>query len=77
MAVGTDGGQATPVGCDGELFADAWDVYFRAPLSLSLVANTFAHNGMQGELGQLLDDVLAGFAGRGHKLQSIRNADGA
>ena len=35
--------------------ADSWDVYFPAPLSLSLVANTFAHNGMQRELGQLLD----------------------
>ena len=35
--------------------ADSWDVYFPAPLSLSLVANTFAHNGMQRELGTLLD----------------------
>jgi diadenosine tetraphosphate (Ap4A) HIT family hydrolase len=35
--------------------ADSWDVYFPAPLSLSLVANTFAHNGMQRELGMLLD----------------------
>lgn len=35
--------------------ADSWDVYFPAPLSLSLVANTFAHNGMQRELGRLLD----------------------
>ena len=35
--------------------ADSWDVYFPAPLSLSLVANTFAHNGMQRELGELLD----------------------
>jgi hypothetical protein len=35
--------------------ADSWDVYFPSPLSLSLVANTFAHNGMQRELGQLLD----------------------
>ena len=34
---------------------DSWDVYFPSPLSLSLVANTFAHNGMQRELGQLLD----------------------
>ena len=35
--------------------AESWDVYFPSPLSLSLVANTFAHNGMQRELGQLLD----------------------
>jgi len=35
--------------------ADSWDVYFPSPLSLSLVANTFAHNGMQRELGRLLD----------------------
>jgi hypothetical protein len=45
--------------CDGErvvaVEADSWDVYFPAPLSLSLVANTFAHNGMQRELGTLLD----------------------
>jgi hypothetical protein len=40
---------------DEELCADAWDVYFPAPLSLSLVANAFAHNGMQREFGQLLD----------------------
>ena len=35
--------------------ADSWDVYFPAPVSLSLVANTFAHNGMQRELWRLLD----------------------
>lgn len=35
--------------------ADSWDVYFPSPLSLSLVANMFAHNGMQRELGRLLD----------------------
>ena len=51
----TDGGQGMLIDLDDKLWADAWDVYFPAPLSLSLVANTFAHNGMQRELGLLLD----------------------
>ncbi len=51
----TDGGPAVLIDLDAEAWADAWDVYFPAPLSLSLVANTFAHNGMQRELGLLLD----------------------
>jgi hypothetical protein len=55
MAVDTDGGPGMLTDLDDELWADAWDAYFPAPLSLSLVANTFAHNGMQRELGLLLD----------------------
>jgi hypothetical protein len=55
VAVDTDGGQARLIDLDTDLLADALDVYFPAPLSLSLVANTFAHNGMQRQLGQLLD----------------------
>lgn len=51
----TDGGQAKLIDLDADLWVDALDVYFPAPLSLSLVANTFAHNGMQRQLGQLLD----------------------
>ncbi len=51
----TEGGQARLVDFDTDSLADALDVYFPAPLSLSLVANTFAHNGMQRQLGQLLD----------------------
>ena len=51
----TDSGSTVLVDLDAKAWADAWDVYFPAPLSLSLVANTFAHNGMQGELGLLLD----------------------
>lgn len=51
----TDRGQARLIDLDTDFWADALDVYFPAPLSLSLVANTFAHNGMQRQLGQLLD----------------------
>ena len=42
--------------------ADALDLYFHAPLSLSLVGDAFAHNRMDRELGLLLQ-VYAGLAG--------------
>ena len=42
--------------------ADALDLYFHAPISLSLVGDAFAHNRMDRELGQLLE-VYAGLAG--------------
>jgi hypothetical protein len=42
--------------------ADALDLYFHAPLSLSLVGDAFAHNRMDRELSQLLE-VYAGLAG--------------
>jgi hypothetical protein len=51
----TDGAREMLIEIDDENWTDAWDAYFPAPLSLSLVANTFAHNGMQRELAQLLD----------------------
>lgn len=41
---------------------DALDLYFHAPLSLSLVGDAFAFNRMDRELDQLLD-VYAGLAG--------------
>jgi hypothetical protein len=41
--------------------ADALDLYFRAPLSLSLIGDAFAHNRMDRELSQLLD-LYAGLA---------------
>lgn len=34
--------------------ADAWDLYFHAPLSLSLLGDAYAAHGMERELGQLL-----------------------
>ncbi len=42
--------------------ADALDLYFHAPISLSLVGDAFAHNGMDYELSRLLE-VYAGLAG--------------
>ena len=41
--------------------ADALDLYFHAPLSLSLIGDAFAHNRMDRELSQLLE-VYAGLA---------------
>ena len=41
---------------------DALDLYFHAPISLSLVGDAFAFNRMDRELDQLLD-VYAGLAG--------------
>ena len=41
--------------------ADALDLYFHAPLSLSLIGDAFAHNQMDRELSQLLE-VYAGLA---------------
>ncbi len=40
---------------------DALDLYFHAPISLSLIGDAFAHNGMDYELGRLLE-VYAGLA---------------
>ncbi|MHA6631868.1 hypothetical protein ACU61A_41100 [Pseudonocardia sichuanensis] len=34
--------------------ADAWDLYFHAPISLSLLGDAYAAHGMERELGQLL-----------------------
>lgn len=42
--------------------ADALDLYFHAPLSLSLVGDAFSYNRMDRELDQLLD-LYAGLAG--------------
>ena len=42
--------------------ADALDLYFHAPISLSLVGDAFAHNNMDYELDRLLE-VYAGLAG--------------
>lgn len=41
---------------------DALDLYFHAPISLSLVGDACAHNGMDRELARLLE-VYAGLAG--------------
>jgi hypothetical protein len=41
--------------------ADAWDLYFHAPISLSLLGDAFAAHGMERELGQLLS-LYAGLA---------------
>jgi hypothetical protein len=41
--------------------ADAWDLYFHAPLSLSLLGDAYAAHGMERELGQLLS-LYAGLA---------------
>lgn len=43
--------------------ADAWDLYFHAPLSLSLLGDAYAAHGMERELGQLLS-LYAGLAAR-------------
>lgn len=43
--------------------ADAWDLYFPAPLSLSLLGDAYAAHGMERELGQLLN-LYAGLAPR-------------
>jgi hypothetical protein len=41
--------------------ADAWDLYFHAPLSLSLLGDAYATHGMERELDRLLN-VYAGLA---------------
>ncbi len=43
--------------------ADAWDLYFHAPLSLSLLGDAYAAHGMERELGRLLS-LYAGLAAR-------------
>lgn len=43
--------------------ADAWDLYFHAPLSLSLLGDAYAAHGMERELSQLLS-LYAGLAAR-------------
>lgn len=43
--------------------ADAWDLYFHAPLSLSLLGDAYAAHGMERELGQVLS-LYAGLAAR-------------
>ena len=40
---------------------DAWDVYFHAPISLSLLGDAYATHGMHRELDQLLG-LYAGLA---------------
>lgn len=41
--------------------ADAWDLYFHAPISLSLLGDAYAAHGMERELDQLLN-LYAGLA---------------
>src|SRR4051812_26612881 len=41
--------------------ADAWDLYFQTPISLSLLGDAYAAHGMDRELDQLLD-LYAGLA---------------
>ena len=41
--------------------ADAWDLYFHAPISLSLLGDAYAAHGMERELAQLLS-LYAGLA---------------
>ncbi len=43
--------------------ADAWDLYFHAPISLSLLGDAYAANGMDRELDQLLNLYAALAAG--------------
>ena len=47
----------------GQPPADAWDLYFPAPISLSLLGDAYAARGLDGELGRLLGlyaDLAAG-----------------
>ena len=45
----------------GHAPADALDLYFHAPLSLSLLGDAYAANGMDRELDQLLEASTPGW----------------